>query len=178
MDHDPGAAGELARRLHRACHLTGTFTLRSGVTSDEYFDKFLFESDPALLHDVAVALAPLLWDGTEAIAGLELGGVPIATVLSQVTGLPARYVRKEPKAYGTARLAEGGPVDGVALTIVEDVVTRAGQIIDSARRLRAEGARLLGAVCVVDREAGGAEALADEGIELRALFTMADLRPE
>ena len=171
MDRDA-----LARRLHDACHLTGTFTLRSGATSDEYFDKFLFESDPVLLRDVAAALAPLVWDGTEAIAGLELGAVPIAAVLSQVTGLPARYVRKAPKTYGTARLAEGGSVDGVALTIVEDVVTRAGQIVDSASRLRAEGARLLGAVCVIDRQAGGADALAAEGIELRALFTMDELR--
>src|SRR5436190_19794043 len=93
----------LARRIHQAAHITGTFTLRSGAVSNEYFDKYLFEADPALLHDIAGALAPLVPSGIDALAGLELGGVPIVTMLSQVTGLPARFVRKKAKEYGTAK---------------------------------------------------------------------------
>ena len=85
---------DLARRIYVASHLTGTFTLRSGVVSHEYFDKYMFESDPALLRAIAEACVPLVPAGIDALAGLELGGVPLATVMSQVGGLPARFVRK------------------------------------------------------------------------------------
>src|SRR5829696_7784216 len=96
-------ADDLARRVHRASHLTGTFVLRSGATSSEYFDKYRFESDPRLLRELAEAMAGLLPGEADALAGLELGGVPLATVLSQLTGLPAGFVRKQPKPYGTRR---------------------------------------------------------------------------
>ena len=101
-------------RSTRRSHITGEFVLRSGVTSTEYFDKYRFEADPALLRDIAAALVPLVPDGTEVLAGLELGGVPIATVLSQLTGIPAAFVRKEAKTYGTCQLAEGGDRRGQA----------------------------------------------------------------
>jgi orotate phosphoribosyltransferase len=167
---------ELARTLYERTHLTGEFVLRSGATSTEYFDKYLFESDPALLRTIAEALAPLVPAGTDALAGLELGGVPIATVLSQVTGLPTLFVRKEPKTYGTCRLAEGGDLDGRRLTVVEDVVTSGGQVITSCGDLRARGAVVEHAVCVIERGGGaGTSGLADLGVELRPLFTMQDL---
>ena len=166
---------ELARRIHRASHLTGTFTLRSGATSHEYFDKYLFEADPVLLHAIAEALAPLVPDGTDALAGLELGGVPLATILSQVTGLPARFVRKEAKAYGTARLAEGGEIEGLRLLVVEDVVTSGGAVLAALGALRERGAVVTDVLCVIDREAGGAAALAETGARLTALFTMTEL---
>ncbi|HEX8582487.1 MAG TPA: orotate phosphoribosyltransferase [Acidimicrobiales bacterium] len=169
-----GNAG-LARRLHERCLLRGSFTLRSGRVSDVYFDKYLFEADPALLRDVASAMAPLVPGGVDALAGLELGGIPLVTMLSQVTGLPARFVRKEAKAYGTARLAEGGEVDGLRLAVVEDVVTSGGQVIASCRDLAGRGAEVAAVVCVVDRQQGGPAALADAGLPLRALFTMTDL---
>ena len=165
----------LARDLYDTAHLTGTFTLRSGTVSDQYFDKYLFEADPALLERVATALAPLVPDGTEALAGLELGGIPIVTALSRLTGLPARFVRKEAKAYGTCRLAEGGEVDGVRLTVVEDVVTTGGQALVSCRDLRDRGAQVDHVLCVIDREAGGPEAFSAIGVELRALFRMSEL---
>lgn len=165
----------LARDLHDAAHLTGTFTLRSGTVSDQYFDKYLFESDPVLLDRIATALAPLVPAGTEALAGLELGGIPIVTALSRVTGLPARFVRKEAKAYGTCRLAEGGDIDGVRLTVVEDVVTTGGQALISCGDLRDRGALVDHVLCVIDREAGGREAFADVGMTLDALFRMAEL---
>jgi orotate phosphoribosyltransferase len=165
----------LARTIYERTHLTGMFTLRSGAVSDEYFDKYLFESDPAVLRTIAEALAPMVPAGTDALAGLELGGVPIATVLSQVTGIPALFVRKEAKTYGTCRLAEGGDVDGRRLLVVEDVVTSAGQVISSCGALRERGATVEHAVCVIDRESGGPARLAEVGVELRALFTMHEL---
>jgi orotate phosphoribosyltransferase len=166
---------DLAGRVHRAAHLTGTFRLRSGRTSTEYFDKYLFEGDPALLSAIAYALAPLVPAGTAALAGLELGGVPVATMLSQVTGLPALFVRKKAKEYGTCRLAEGGEVAGRRLVVVEDVVTTGGQVLESCAELRALGAEVDTVVCVIDREAGGPEAFAAQGLGLRALFTMSQL---
>jgi len=154
----------------------GTFKLRSGVTSTEYFDKYRFEAEPLLLADVAAAMALLVPAETEALAGLELGGVPLATALSLATGLPARFVRKRAKDYGTCQLAEGGPVENMRLTVVEDVVTSGGQVVDSCRELRALGATIVRVVCVIDREAGGEQALADQGLALAALFRMSELR--
>jgi orotate phosphoribosyltransferase len=166
---------ELARAVYAASHLTGRFTLRSGAVSDQYFDKYRFESDPPLLAAIAEAMAALVPDGTEALAGLELGGVPLAVQLSQVTGLPALFVRKEAKTYGTCQLAEGGPVDGRRLTVVEDVVTSGGQVVASCGDLRDRGAVVEHALCVIDREAGGPAALEVTGVELRPLFTMTEL---
>jgi orotate phosphoribosyltransferase len=169
------ALDDLARRLHRAAHLTGSFTLRSGLTSDQYFDKYRFEADPGLLREVAEGMARLVPAGADALAGLELGGVPVATMLSQVTGLPARFVRKEAKTYGTCQLAEGGDIDGLRLVVVEDVVTTGGQVLASVADLRERGATVDTVLCVVDREQGGVEAFAAQGLDLRALFTMSDL---
>jgi orotate phosphoribosyltransferase len=166
---------DLARTIYERTHLTGEFTLRSGAVSNEYFDKYLFESDPELLHAIAEALAPLVPAGTEALAGLELGGVPLAVALSRVTGLPALFVRKEAKAYGTCRLAEGGDIDGRHLTVVEDVVTSGGQVVTSCGDLRERGAVVTHAVCVIDREAGGPGKLEAIAVELRPLFTMSEL---
>jgi orotate phosphoribosyltransferase len=171
----PATAAELARRIYGRSHLTGEFTLRSGAVSHEYFDKYRFESDPALLRDVAEAIVAWLPDGIDALAGLELGGVPIATACSLVCGLPSLFVRKQAKAYGTCQLAEGGHVRGRRLAVLEDVVTSGGQVIDSCRELRDQGAEITVVLCVIDREAGGAERLAHEGLELRSLFTASEL---
>jgi orotate phosphoribosyltransferase len=168
--------GELAAAIYSSSHLTGEFVLRSGAVSTEYFDKYRFEADPALLRDIAAALVPLVPPGTEALAGLELGGVPIATVLSQLTGIPAYFVRKEAKTYGTCQLAEGGAIEGKRLTVVEDVVTSGGQVVISCGDLRERGAVVEHALCVIDREAGGPAALTDIGVELRPLFTMTELK--
>jgi orotate phosphoribosyltransferase len=169
---------ELAHRVYTVSHLTGEFTLRSGVVSHEYFDKYRFESDPGLLRAIAEAMAAAVPGDIEALAGLELGGVPLATMLSQVTGLPALFVRKVAKTYGTCQLAEGGALDGRRLLIVEDVVTSGGAVLDAAGELRARGAELDRVVCVIDRESGGRENLAGAGLTLDALFTMTELIPD
>ena len=171
----PAPADDLARRVHAVSHLTGRFLLRSGATSNEYFDKYRFESDPRLLRELAEAMAGLLPQGADGLAGLELGGVPLATVLSQLTGLPAGFVRKQAKPYGTRRLAEGLEVGGRRLVVVEDVVTSGGAVVEACRALRDEGAEVDVAICVIDREAGGPANLAEIGVELRPLFTMTQL---
>jgi orotate phosphoribosyltransferase len=165
----------LAARVFAASHLTGTFVLRSGRKADHYFDKYRFESDPALLADIVAAMAPLVPPGVDGLAGLELGGVPLATMLSSVTGLPVYFVRKEPKKYGTEKVCEGGDVEGLRLVVIEDVVTTGGQMVLSVQDLRTEGAIVEHALCVIDREGGGGDVVGAEGIELRSLFTMRDL---
>lgn len=166
---------DLARRIHAAARITGEFKLRSGAISHVYFDKYRFETQPALLADIAAAMAPLVPDDVEVLAGLEMGAIPIVTMLSQVTGLPACFVRKKAKEYGTCKLAEGADVAGRKLLVVEDVVTSGGQVVLSSADLRERGAELVGAVCVIDREAGGAARLAEIGVPLRPLFTMSEL---
>lgn len=166
---------DLAARVYEVAHLTGEFTLRSGVISSEYFDKYRFEADPVLLRDIATELAPLVPADAQLLGGLELGGIPIATMVSQLTGTPARFVRKEAKTYGTMQLAEGGDLAGFRVCLVEDVITSGGAVIDATYALRDGGAIVETAVCVIDREAGGREKLSELGVEVRALFTKSDL---
>lgn len=167
---------DLAARIHAAAHLTGDFVLRSGRTATEYFDKYRFEADPVLLDAVAERMAPLVPAGTEVLAGLEMGGIPVVTALGRHTGLPCAFVRKTAKAYGTRRLAEGAEIGGRRVLIVEDVVTSGGQILLSTEELRTLGADVREALCVIDRGQGGAEALAAQGIRLLSLLTADDLR--
>ncbi|BCJ69841.1 orotate phosphoribosyltransferase [Polymorphospora rubra] len=166
---------DLARRVHATARLTGRFELRSGRVTDDYFDKYQFEADPVLLDALAGELAALVPADTEVLAGLEMGGIAVVTALGRHTGLPCAFVRKAAKPYGTARLAEGADVAGRRVLVVEDVVTSGGQVAVSTRRLRELGARIDAALCVIDRQEGGAEALAAEEIGLRALLRRADL---
>jgi len=166
----------LAKRIYETAHITGEFTLRSGAKSHEYFDKYLFEAHPGLLKNIAEAMVQLVPPNIDALAGLEMGGIPIATMLSQLTGLPALFVRKKAKDYGTCKIAEGGQVRGRKLLIVEDVVTSGGAILDAAKALRAEGAILGPVVCVIDRESGGPANLAKADLILSPLFTMSELK--
>ena len=166
---------DLARDIHRVAHLTGEFTLRSGRTATEYFDKYRFEADPELLARVAAAMAELVPPETEVLAGLELGGVPIATALARETGLPTAFVRKKAKEYGTMRLAEGAEIEGRRVLVVEDVITSGGQVVISTGDLRERGAIIDTVVCAIDRQAGGAEALAEIGLTLKPLLTREDI---
>ena len=105
---------DLARDVDARCRLTGEFTLRSGQVSSEYFDKYLFETDPDLLARVAAQMEGLLPSDVDLIGGLEMGGIPLVTALSARTGLPALFVRKQAKEYGTCKLAEGPDVAGTS----------------------------------------------------------------
>lgn len=166
---------DLATRVYAASHLTGTFKLRSGAFSDQYFDKYRFEADPLLLRELSAVLAELLPADVELLAGLELGGVPLATVVSQRTDLPLLFVRKRAKEYGTCKQVEGADPAGRRVAIVEDVVTSGGAILDALGPLRSIGAEVVVAICAIDRESGAGEALAAEGVPLQAAFRMSEL---
>jgi orotate phosphoribosyltransferase len=166
---------DLARQVGERSRLTGQFTLRSGQTATHYFDKYLFESDPKLLRRVVEAMVPLVPEGTELLGGLELGGIPIATVLGQVTGLPVLFVRKQAKTYGTQKLVEGVDCTGRNVLLVEDVISTGGAVIDAAHALRDLGATADTVVCAIDRRAPDASQLAGNGIEVRSVLTGAQL---
>jgi orotate phosphoribosyltransferase len=166
---------ELARDIDACCRLTGEFTLRSGQVASEYFDKYLFESRPDLLARVADRMVELLPQDAELLGGLELGGVPLATALSARTGLPALFVRKQAKEYGTCKLAEGPDFSGRRVVLVEDVVTTGGAVRDAVQVLRSGGAVVDVVVCAIDRSAAGSNPLDDVGLEVRAVLTKTDL---
>jgi len=172
---DSPADPDLARDVDARCRLTGEFTLRSGQVATEYFDKYLFETDPDLLARVAAQMVPLLPDDTDLLGGLEMGGIPIVTVLSSQSGLPALFVRKQAKTYGTCKLAEGPEVAGRRVTLVEDVITTGGAVRDATVALRAAGATVETVVCAIDRSPGAENPLADVGLEIRSVLTKADL---
>jgi orotate phosphoribosyltransferase len=165
----------LAFQIKSCSKLTGSFLLRSGKTSSTYFDKYRFEADPVLLRAIAVEMAQLIPAGTEVLAGLEMGGIPLVTMLSQITGLPAAFIRKQAKEYGTCRYAEGADLTDKRFVLIEDVVSSGGAIIDAVEKLRGDGMSVDIAICVIDRQTGGAEALEKVGIRLDHLFTFEDV---
>jgi orotate phosphoribosyltransferase len=156
--------------------LRGSFRLRSGAISSYYIDKYLFTTRPDLLRRIAAALAALLPPETQRLAGPVLGAVPLVTAVALHTGIPSVIVRTDaPKEYGTAKQIEGTLEPGERLALVEDVVTTGGAALAAVASLRAAGAEVLQALCVVDREEGGADAFARAGVPLRALFTRTGL---
>ena len=167
---------QLAKRVYDIAHLTGSFLLRSGKTSTEYFDKYQFESDPKILREIAKGLAPLVPKHTEYLGALEMGGIPIATALSLLTGIPVVFVRKEAKAYGTCKFAEGPSIKGKHITLIEDVITTGGQVVTSCNDLRRDGAVVGTVLCVIDRSEGKTEKIESAGLKLKSLFTMAELK--
>lgn len=112
---------------------------------------------------------------TEVLAGLELGGVPIATAMSLASGLPTIFVRKAPKEYGTRRAVEGRDVAGRKITLIEDVITTGGAVADAAKLIAAEGAEILGVVCAIWRGDGEPRIANAPHLHVRAALTRADL---
>lgn len=173
----PTTAGvtTLAGRLARAACVDGRFTLPDGQVLDSYFDEYRLAADPQLLHDVADAMAATIPDRAEVLAGVELGGVPLVVALSAATGLPAAFLRRLPKSYGSQRQIEGTVVDEKRVVLVDDVVRSGGQLLAMTRTLRIAGARVADALCVLERPLGGRALLADRGVTLHPLLTEADL---
>jgi orotate phosphoribosyltransferase len=169
---------ELALRLREAAYLEGDFVLRSGRRSKYYLDKYRFETLPELLGPLGRAIAAAVAEHEpEAvrIAGPELGAVALAAAASLESGLPFLIVRKEAKDYGTSNRLEGVFAAGECVCLVEDVVTSGGALLDSVEALRSVGLVVNTAVCVVDREEGGADALARHAVRLRPLFRAGEL---
>ncbi len=167
---------ELAKSVFQLAHRTGTFKLRSGQTSNEYFDKYQFESRPEVLRQIAKQLVPMLPKDTELLGALEMGGIPIATAIALETGHEVVFVRKQPKDYGTCRFAEGPDIKGKKITLIEDVITTGGQVVISAGDLRNDGAIITDVVAVIDRSEGKTDKISAAGLKLHALFTMAELK--
>lgn len=167
---------ELGIKIYESAHLEGNFKLRSGQISKEYFDKYLFEAYPNILREVAKHLSKKIPEGTEVLAGLEMGGIPIATALSIETGIPTAFVRKKSKEYGTCKLAEGTEIKGKKVCVIEDVVTTGGQIMLSSKDLIELGANLKNVICVIERNPEGRKNLSEAGLNLISLFTMDELK--
>jgi orotate phosphoribosyltransferase len=166
---------ELAKKIFEVAHLTGEFKLRSGQTSNEYFDKYRFEAQPLILKEIAKHLAPLIPAGTEILAGLEMGGIPIATALSLETGIPVAFIRKEAKDYGTRQFAEGLDLKGKRICVIEDVVTTGGQVVLSTADIRSLGALVGHVLCVIHRGPQFPEPkLTEVGLTLTPLFKKSD----
>jgi orotate phosphoribosyltransferase len=165
---------ELRHALREHAYLEGDFVLRSGKRSRYYLDKYRFETRPDLLaalgERIARAVHEFAADATR-LAGPELGAVALAAAGSLASGLPFLIVRKAAKAYGTSNRLEGEYEEGECVCLVEDVVTSGGALLESVTALREAGLTVRTAVCVVDREEGGAGALAGHAVRLRAIFT-------
>lgn len=165
----------LCKAVFQACYRRGNFKLRSGQTSTEYFDKYRFESQPHILKAVAEHLVKFIPQETEVLAGLEMGGIPIATALSIITGIPTAFIRKKAKDYGTEQFAEGLEIKGKNLLIIEDVVTTGGQVLLSAADLRNAGAKISDVLCVIQRS-NDLTPFIEKQLKLHSLFTMEELK--
>lgn len=169
---------ELAQALRDAAYLEGDFVLRSGRRSAYYLDKYRFETRPDLLRPLGAAIATAVRQHepeATRLAGPELGAVALAAAASLESGLPFLIVRKAAKDYGTSKQLEGVYEEGECVCLVEDVVTSGGAAIEAVEALRAAGVRVANAVCVVDREEGGADELARHAVRLRPLFRASEL---
>ncbi len=166
---------ELAKQIRAVSYLTGEFTLRSGLVSNFYWDKYRFESNPILLAEIAKEMVKLLPKEFDGLAGLELGGIPLVTAISLQTSSSCFYVRKEAKPYGTCNLIEGGVKEKSTLVVIEDVITTAGQVCRSIEQIREEGHTVEHVVAVIDRQAGGEEKINAYGCTLASVFTLAEL---
>ena len=168
----------LASLIREHAYLEGDFVLRSGRRSRYYLDKYRFETRPVLLGPIGALLAEHVAREEPAaarLAGPELGAVALAAAASLSGGLPFLIVRKASKGYGTDRAVEGVYEQGELVCLVEDVVTSGGAAADAIGALRAAGLECKTAVCVVDREEGGREALEAAGVRLVALFSAREL---
>jgi orotate phosphoribosyltransferase len=167
---------QLGLEIFKASYLTGNFMLRSGVYSNEYFDKYRFEANPSILKATALEMQKMLPPDTEMLAGLALGGIPLATALSLETGLPALFVRKEAKNHGTQKWVEGLDFKNKKICVIEDVVTTGGQIISSINALRSEGGIVEHTLCVIARAANAYRNLEQHQIQLHGIFSMQELK--
>jgi orotate phosphoribosyltransferase len=169
---------ELRSALREHAYLEGDFVLRSGRRSHYYLDKYRFETRPDLLRALGSRIARAVAEhDSEAVrlAGPELGAVALAAATSLASGLPFLIVRKAAKGYATDKRIEGVFEPGENVCLVEDVVTSGGAAAEAVKALREAGLVCRTAVCVVDREEGGADALARLGVRLRPLFRASEL---
>ncbi len=177
----PPDRAALASAIASVALLRGTFTLRSGRTSNYYLDKYLFSTRPEVLRDLAVLFAERLnairnaGFAVDRLAGAELGGIPLVTAASLATGLPCVFVRNKKKDYGTAKQLEGALKPGESLVLLEDVATTGGQALEAVEVLRGVGAKVWGVIATIDRQEGARENVEKAGLKFDALFSKRDL---
>lgn len=170
----------LGESLREHALLEGDFVLRSGKRSTHYFDKYRFETRPELLGPLGERLAAVVSEhdpDAVRLAGPALGAVALAASASLASGLPFVIVREAAKEYGTANRLEGLFAEGEVVCLIEDVVTSGGALAEAVAALREAGLVVRNAVCVVDREEGGSDALARLGVRLRCLYRASELLP-
>jgi orotate phosphoribosyltransferase len=168
---------ELRDAIRAHAYLEGDFLLRSGRRSRYYLDKYRFETRPELLGPIGERIAAVVAEHEPQAArlgGPELGAVALAASASLASGLPFVIVRKQAKEYGTANRLEGVFEPGERICLVEDVVTSGGALLEAVEAVREAGLEVGTAVCVVDREVGGADELARHAVRLRSLFRAGD----
>ncbi|NLV25375.1 MAG: orotate phosphoribosyltransferase [Deltaproteobacteria bacterium] len=176
---------ELMRIIRELSYEEREVTLTSGRKSNFYFDgkqTTLHGHGGYLTGRLFYAEAMKFPAPVEGVGGLTMGADPIATATSLVSYLeknpiPAFIIRKEPKKHGTGQWIEGRKnlKSGARVVIVEDVVTTGGSSLKAVERAREEGLEVLGVVALVDREEGGREFLAEQGVALRAIFTKTEV---
>jgi len=174
LDPEGDARARTWARLVKAAFLRGDFILSSGRRSPFYIDKYLFETDPQLLREIARLLAGRLPAGTTRLIGPALGGVPLATALALETGLPFAIVRPGAKEYGTAKMIEGRVSAGDRAVVLEDVVTTGAQAVRAAKAVESAGAQVLAILAVIDRHEGGREGVESAGYRFDVLYDMAE----
>jgi orotate phosphoribosyltransferase len=153
----------------------GDFTLSSGRKSNYYVDKYVFETNPLCLAAIGDRIAKMIPTGSQRLAGIEIGSIPLAAIASVKSGMPFVIVRKAQKGYGTNKLIEGVWAKGEKVFVVEDVVTTAKGALGAISTLREASLIVDEMVCVVNREEGGRENLEEEGIKVRSLVTSSEL---
>lgn len=169
------ALAELRADIVRAAYVEGDFTLTGGLRRSYYFDKYLFETRPALLRRLSRFLADLVPRETDRLAAPALGAVALGTAVSLELGLPLVIVRPQSGQVGSQRPVEGEVYAGEEVTLIEDVVVTGTRAMRAVSRLGDVGARVGSVVAVLDRLEGAAERFADTSIRYYHLFTPEDL---
>ncbi|HSU65585.1 MAG TPA: orotate phosphoribosyltransferase, partial [Tepidisphaeraceae bacterium] len=155
--------------------LRGDFTLRSGRKSSYYLDKYLFETQPEILKALGELFAQKIAANVDRIAGAELGAVALAAATAMACGKPFVIIRNQKKNYGTSKLVEGTLKPGETVTIVEDVLTTGGQVLEAAKTLQDAGAKVERIISVIDRLEGARANIESAGYVFESLFTTRDL---
>tara|TARA_Y100001970_G_scaffold83919_1_gene105986 strand:- start:1858 stop:2379 length:522 start_codon:yes stop_codon:yes gene_type:complete len=151
----------------------GEFTLTSGKKSSYYVNMKMASTNPEILRLISVEFAKLIPNGTDIIAGMELGAVPLAVALSLESGIPYTMIRKGERKHGTGSRLEG-PSEGKAV-LIDDVATTGGSNIESLNVLQDEGIEVTKILVVVDREEGAKEKLVSFNIPFESLISASEL---